>query len=90
LGEWVTDTPWSRLTKIKISPSALGLHWPLLETDLYVPQLTEGAFGSWRWMQQSRDFEKFQSGQADTGSRTSVQFRGIQYWGAVEAIAGGL
>jgi hypothetical protein len=28
------------------------LHWPLLDADLYVPSLIEGAFGSRRWMQQ--------------------------------------
>jgi hypothetical protein len=30
----------------------LGLRWPLLDADLYVPGLIEGAFGSHRWMQQ--------------------------------------
>jgi hypothetical protein len=40
------------VTKIKISPNGLGLHWPLLDADLYVPALIEGAFGSRRWMQQ--------------------------------------
>src|SRR5580658_2994541 len=32
-------------------PSGLGLHWPQLDADLYVPALIEGAFGSRRWMQ---------------------------------------
>jgi Protein of unknown function (DUF2442) len=41
----------SKLTKIKISPNGLGLHWPLLDADLYVPGLIEGAFGTHRWMQ---------------------------------------
>jgi hypothetical protein len=36
----------------EISPNGLGLHWPLLDADLYVPGLIEGAFGSRRWMQQ--------------------------------------
>jgi hypothetical protein len=57
LAEGLADMSRPKLTKIKISPSGLGLHWPLLETDLYVPQLTEGAFGS-RWcMQQSQNLE---------------------------------
>jgi len=43
---------FDQLRKIKISPNGLGLHWPLLDADLYVPDLIEGAFGSRRWMQQ--------------------------------------
>jgi hypothetical protein len=52
LAEELADAPRSKLTKIKISPNGLGLHWPLLDADLYVPGLIEGAFGSHRWMQQ--------------------------------------
>jgi hypothetical protein len=50
--EGLADASRSKLTKIKISPNGLGLHWPLLDVDLYVPGLIEGAFGSQRWMQQ--------------------------------------
>ena len=52
LAEGLADAPRSKLTKIQISPNGLGLHWPLLDADLYVPSLIEGAFGSRRWMQQ--------------------------------------
>jgi hypothetical protein len=52
LAEGLADAPRSMLTKIKISPNGLGLHWPLLDADLYVSGLIEGAFGSHRWMQQ--------------------------------------
>jgi hypothetical protein len=52
LAEGLADAPRSKLRKIKISPNGLGLHWPLLDADLYVPGLIEGAFGSRRWMQQ--------------------------------------
>lgn len=41
--EGLADAPRSKLTKIKISPNGLGLHWPLLDADLYVPALIEGA-----------------------------------------------
>jgi hypothetical protein len=51
LAEGLADAPRSMLTKIKISPNGLGLHWPLLDADLYVSGLIEGAFGSRRWMQ---------------------------------------
>jgi hypothetical protein len=37
------------LRDIEISPSGLGLHFPRLETDLYIPALLEGFFGSRRW-----------------------------------------
>jgi hypothetical protein len=52
LAEGLADAPRAKLTKIKISPNGLGLHWPLLDADLYVPGLIEGTFGSRRWMQQ--------------------------------------
>jgi len=38
------------LADIEISPSGLGLYFPALDADLYVPSLLEGIFGSRRWM----------------------------------------
>ena len=38
------------LAEIEISPSGLGLHFPLLDADLYLPALLEGLLGSRRWM----------------------------------------
>jgi hypothetical protein len=52
LAEGLADAPRSKLGKITVSPNGLGLHWPLLDADLFVPGLIEGAFGSRRWMQQ--------------------------------------
>jgi len=40
----------SELSKIEISPSGLGIHFPLLDADLYLPALLEGFLGSKRWM----------------------------------------
>jgi hypothetical protein len=40
----------AQLSTIEISPSGLGLHWPKLDADLFVPGLLEGALGSRRWM----------------------------------------
>jgi hypothetical protein len=40
------------LAVIEITPSGLGLHWPRLDADLYVPGLLAGEFGSKRWMAQ--------------------------------------
>jgi hypothetical protein len=40
----------SQLSAIEISPSGLGLHFPKLDADLYVPGLLEGVLGSKKWM----------------------------------------
>lgn len=38
------------LDPIEISPSGLGLHFPKLDADLYLPALLEGFLGSRAWM----------------------------------------
>lgn len=38
------------LSGIEITPAGLGLHWPALIADVYVPALLGGVFGSRRWM----------------------------------------
>ena len=38
------------LSDIEITPSGLGLHFPKLDADLYLPALLEGVFGSREWM----------------------------------------
>ena len=38
------------LTGAQISPSGLGVHFPKLDADLYIPALLEGFLGSRRWM----------------------------------------
>jgi hypothetical protein len=38
------------LGEIEISPSGLGIHFPKLDADLYLPALLEGFLGSRRWM----------------------------------------
>lgn len=38
------------LETIEISPSGLGIHFPKLDADLYVPALLEGFLGSRAWM----------------------------------------
>ena len=40
----------SELSKIEISPSGLGIHFPLLDADLYLPALLKGFLGSRHWM----------------------------------------
>jgi hypothetical protein len=39
-----------QLDPIEISPSGLGLHFPKLDADLYLPALLEGFLGSTAWM----------------------------------------
>lgn len=48
--EGLTGAATEDLAEIEISPSGLGLHWPRLDADIYVPALLEGVFGSKRWM----------------------------------------
>lgn len=38
------------LQVIEIEASGLGLHWPRLNADLYVPNLVKGILGTRRWM----------------------------------------
>jgi len=40
------------LIEIEITPSGLGLHFPRLDADLYLPALLEGVLGSRKWMAQ--------------------------------------
>jgi len=39
-----------QLDKIEISPSGLGVHFPKLDADIYLPALLEGFLGSKRWI----------------------------------------
>jgi hypothetical protein len=50
LAEGLAGAAPAELAKIEITPSGLGLHWPKLDADLYVPGLLAGAFGSQSWM----------------------------------------
>ena len=50
LAEGLADASPDDLAAIEITPSGLGLHWPRLDADLYVPGLMAGQLGSKRWM----------------------------------------
>jgi hypothetical protein len=50
LAEGLADASPEDLAVIEISPAGLGLHWPRLDADLYVPALLQGVFGSKGWM----------------------------------------
>lgn len=38
------------LVEAEISPSGLGIHFPKLDADIYLPALLEGFLGSKRWI----------------------------------------
>jgi len=50
LAEGLAGASPDDLADIEISPAGLGLHWPRLDADLYVPALLQGVFGSKSWM----------------------------------------
>ena len=50
LAEGLADASPEDLAEIEISPVGLGLHWPKLDADVYLPALLQGVFGSKRWM----------------------------------------
>ncbi len=50
LAEGLAGASPDDLADIAISPAGLGLHWPRLDADLYVPALLQGVFGSKSWM----------------------------------------
>ena len=37
---------------VEVSAAGLGLHWPKLDADLYVPPLVKGVLGNKEWMAQ--------------------------------------
>ena len=42
----------AHLKGVKVEASGLGLHWPHLDVDLYVPAVVKGLLGSRQWMAQ--------------------------------------
>jgi len=50
LAEGLAGASPENLAEIEISPAGLGLHWPRIDADVYVPALLQGVFGSKNWM----------------------------------------
>jgi len=40
----------NELVDIEITPSGLGIHFPKLDADIYIPALLEGFLGSNKWL----------------------------------------
>jgi len=56
----------SQLDEIEISPSGLGIHFPKLDADIYLPAILQGFLGSRKWMAS-------RLGQAGGKSRSTVK-----------------
>ena len=50
LVEGLADAAPADLADIEISPAGLGLYWPRLDADVYIPGLLQGELGSSGWM----------------------------------------
>lgn len=50
LAQGLQDASADDLAAVHISPSSLGLHFPTLDADLYVPALLDKLLGSSRWI----------------------------------------
>ena len=46
-------TPVKDIGKIEVTPSGLGIRFPALDIDLYLPALLEGMLGTKQWMASS-------------------------------------
>jgi len=49
LAEGLAGASATDLAEIEISSAGLGLHWPRLDADIYVPALLQGVIGSKHW-----------------------------------------
>ena len=50
MAEGLADAKAGDLSVVEITPTGLGLHWPQLDADLFLPALLAGVFGSTAWM----------------------------------------
>jgi hypothetical protein len=48
--EGLAGAPVADLRLIEVTAAGLGLHWPSLDADLYVPDLVKGILGAKAWM----------------------------------------
>ena len=48
--EGLAGAPVADLRLIEVTAAGLGLHWPSLDADLYVPDLVKGILGTKAWM----------------------------------------
>ena len=48
--EGLEEATAAELREVEITPSGLGIYFPRLDADLYLPALLEGVLGSRKWM----------------------------------------
>ena len=60
-----------QLSKIEVSPSGLGLHFPAIDADIYLPGLLEGLLASRRWM-------AAQLGKAGGGAKSAAKTAAVR------------
>ena len=69
LVEGLADADPADLAEIEVTPAGLGLHWPRLDADVYVPGLMAGALGSRTWMARQLGAE---GGRASTPAKAAA------------------
>ena len=84
--EGLADASPEDLAQIEISPTGLGLHWPRLDADLYVPVLLRGDFGSRSWMAAQMGAA---GGKARSAAKTSAAKKNGRKGGRPRRMAGG-
>ena len=78
LAEGLASASPDFLSEIEISPTGLGLHWPKLDADVYIPGLLQGFFGSKSWMARTLGAK---GGQARSAAKTSASRKNGQKGG---------
>ncbi|MCO6186813.1 DUF2442 domain-containing protein [Rhizobium sp. L1K21] len=86
LAEGLADASPEELAEIEVSPAGLGLHWPKLDADVYVPALLQGVFGSKRWMAAQLGAT---GGQAKSRSKAAAARENGRKGGRPRKVAGG-
>lgn len=60
-----------QLSEIEITPSGLGLHFPIIDADIYLPAIMEGFLGSRSWMAE-------RLGKAGGASRSAAKIAAVR------------
>ena len=85
LAEGLAGAPNDSLAEIEVSSAGLGLHWPKLDADLYVPALLQGVLGSKKWMARQLGAE---GGKARTAAKVAASRANGRKGGRPRKLAG--
>ena len=86
LAEGLAGAPAADLSEIEISPAGLGLHWPRLDADVYVPALLQGVLGSKSWMARQLGAS---GGRARSAAKATASRENGRKGGRPKKVAGG-